>query len=311
MKKQLLLFVIFLLFSVSGITAQQIRIVPSPPPEKQSCVDIFNLKQYWGSLDPNTVYTLENAPVVSFVYETSEGLAIYVQDISGGLIILSGPYGPVSPFVAAGDCLEGLTGRLTLINGSLAMIPQIVPTVNQTGLPADPQSIDVSILMLNPVIYESSLVSLQNVVVNGGGTTFQLGQNYIVYQQKATTAIATLFANADYLNTPVPTAPFNLTGLVTYNRFTGEVTITPRSLSDISYDYGNTKVGNWRSEDLFVADGYLHVRSLVRQQIRVYTALGQLVIQEWVDSGNTEIALPVNGIYMVKMGNLVKKVVFP
>lgn len=276
---------------------------------RQSCADLFNLRQYWGSNPSPTIYTLENNPVVSFMTLIPDGVRVYIQDISGGLILLLPPEIPA--FMNIGDQLGNIEGYLTLYEGSLAMIPVVEPVIISSDTPVYPQMIDVMTMMLNPGNYESVLVQLSNVTLNGGGDLFEPGRDYIIYQQKATTALSTLFPNANYIGTPIPDAPATISGLVTFNRFTGEVTISPRFLSDITYAYGNNPKGSWNADDVFASDGFLQVRSLTRQPIQVYSVLGRLVIQEWIEPGFTELRVPTNGVYIVKLGNLTKRISIP
>ncbi|MEG0950162.1 MAG: hypothetical protein RSE51_02095 [Bacteroidales bacterium] len=296
MKKLLLLFLCLLPLFVK---AQPI----------QSCVDIFNMRQYWNSNPNPTLYTLENNPVVSFISVIPNGYRVYIQDISGGIIMLLPPELP--PFMNIGDLLGDLKGSLTLYEGSLAFIPAAKPIIVSSDNPVYPQNIDVMTMMLNPGNYESMLIQLSNITMNGGGDLFETGKHYIIYQQKATTALFTLFPYADYIGTPIPDAPVNIAGLVTFNRFTGEVTITPRFMADISYSYGNNPKGSWNADDVFASDGYLQVRSLTRQPIQVYTLLGQIIIQEWIEPGFTELYVPTNGVYIVKLGKLTKRISIP
>lgn len=322
--KKILLLLLPCLFLHSELKSQAVEIDPGEVmifhkyvpylPDRSphvNCADIFNLKQYWGTQSPDVVYVLENQPVVSFVYPIGDKIMIYLQDVSGGIVLISGPDGPVSPFVKIGDSLNGIAGYATLIGGTIVLIPVAAPSLVSQDNPVYPQQIDVMTMMLNPNVYESALVQLQNVSMNGGETLFEVDKNYIVYQESSTTALQTLFPEANYIGTPIPTASFNLTGVVNFNHFTGEVTVTPRFLADFGYSYGNDKNGSWLAEDVFSADGYLKVRSSVRQQLSVFTVLGQLVYQEYVDPGLSEVNLPTGGVYVVKMGKLVKRIVIP
>lgn len=277
----------------------------------QNCANIFNLRQYWSSsaAPSPTIYTLENTPVVSFISLIPDGYQVYIQDISGGLILLLPAETP--SFLNIGDQLENIQGYLTLTNGSLALIATTAPDITSSDNPVYPQNIDIMTMMLNPDNYESALVQLTNITANGGGDLFQPGQHYIIYQQQATSAIFTQFPQANYIGTPIPDAPFTLTGLVTYNRFTSEITITPRFISDISYAYGNNRKGSWDADDIFSSDGYLQIRSLTRQPLQVYTLLGQIIINEWIEPGFTEIYVPTTGVYIVRLGQLTKRISIP
>ena len=165
--------------------------------------------------------------------------------------------------------------------------------------------------MLNPEVYESACVNIGQVSMNGGTTLFQPFQNYVIYQKKATTALNTLYNNANYINTPIPEDLVTICGIVNYDRGMGTVTITPRSLNDFMYEHGNDKKGSWNADDFFSADGYLQIRALSRQPIYVYTETGNLIIYEWVDPGFHELLIPTTGVYIVKLGALSKKIAIP
>lgn len=61
---------------------------------------------------------------------------------------------------------------------------------------------------------------------------------------------------------------------------------------------------------VYASDGYLYVNSPQRYIAQVYSIVGQLVYQEYVNPGFTEINIQQpRGIYIVRIGNVTKKVI--
>lgn len=296
---------------VPGLNLRLNEPIPTQPLSTVSCVDLFSLKQNWGSRDPGQLYVLESAPVVSFVYPREGGLEVFVQDGSAAIPLFCGLEAPVDPFIRKGDQLDGLMGYMTLIEGSLVFIPVLPPEITAHDQPLFPYQLNLTDLMLNPWVYDAALVHLQDITCNGEGTKFVLGDYYVIYQQQATSALYACFANVDYLGTPVPSAKFDLTGLIIFDRLKGTVTITPRSLSDFTFSYGNDALGSWSTDELYASDGFLQIWTKLPQQVQVFSPLGNLLIQEWVSAGHTQLEIGGKGVYIVRMGQLVKKIMVP
>ena len=301
------------------ILAQNLSQIPSEvsilPMEKPvasipiPCDNIATLRQYAEETIPYGLYQLNQTALVTFISPIAEGYEVYLQDLSGAIRCIFPPELPT--FMNIGDELGNLIGSLSYMNSSLTFLPFVKPEIISSHNPVYPQLTDVLTMMLNPDTYESSYVELINVVMNGGGGIFAPGRDYIVYQQGATTALNTRFPWANYIGTTIPSTAFTLSGIVGFNHFTGEVTVTPRSLSDFSYEHGNLSAGPWQADEFYSADQYLRIHTDSRQQVNIYTLLGQLVIQEWVNPGLTQIYIPTTGVYLVQLGNQTKRIAFP
>ena len=282
---------ITIIFSVSlGLQAQYYNIENSPvfvqkipeqiiPTDTVYCSDIMNMKQYMDfPFQDNTIYEITSPLTVSWIIPTDFGNMIYVSDISGGLIIVDPKTPFVPPFLNVGDNINGLTGYMFPVNGNIALIPTNQFYVESSNNPVYPQSIDLSIMMLDPNIYESSYVNIGNVEIGGDGLTFKSNNKYPIYQQKFKSSLNTIFPNANYLNIPIPSGPIMLSGIVNYNRFTGEVSITPRAWSDFHFDKGGNVRELWGPDEFFFGDGYLHLNSMKRQNVQVYNIMGEMGI---------------------------------
>ena len=60
---------------------------------------------------------------------------------------------------------------------------------------------------------------------------------------------------------------------------------------------------------IFGSDGYIYIRSPRRYPAQVYTMLGQVVRQTYVNPGYTEMLVGGRGIYLVRVGDVTRKVV--
>ncbi len=276
------------------------------------CSDILNMKQYMNfPFQENVIYEIAAPITVSWIIPSDIGYIIYANDVSGGLMIISNANLPFPPFLNVGDNIINITGILTQFNGNIALVPTSRMVVETVENPVYPQSIDLSIMMLNPDIYESALVNIGNVDINGVGLRFKPNNHYIIYQDKSTSAINTIFPNANYLNVNIPSGPIGLTGIVNFNRFTGEVTITPRSWSDFYFENGGNYKEIWHPDDFFFSDGHLHINSGKRQSIQIYNIMGEMVNSNWVEPGVTEIKINKTGVYIVKLGNKTGRISVP
>lgn len=60
---------------------------------------------------------------------------------------------------------------------------------------------------------------------------------------------------------------------------------------------------------IFGSDGFIYIRSPRRYPAQVYTMLGQIVRQTYVNPGYTEMQVGGRGIYLVRVGDVTRKVV--
>ncbi len=276
------------------------------------CSDILNMKQYMNfPFQENVIYELAAPVTVAWIIPTDYGAVVYANDISGGLMILSNVGAPIPPFLNVGDNITNVKGILTQLSGNIALIPTSEVNIQTSQNEVYPQSIDLSIMMLNPDIYESALVNIGEVEINGSGLRFKPNNHYIIYQDKLTSAINTIFPNANYLNAVIPGGPTGVTGIVNFNRFTGEVTITPRSMSDFFHQKGGNYKESWLPDDFFFADGYLHINSGKRQPIQIYNIMGEMVNNKFVEQGVTEMKINKTGVYIVKLGSKTGRISVP
>ena len=273
------------------------------------CSDVMNMKQYIDfPFQDNTIYEITSPLTVSWIIPSDFGSLIYASDISGGIIILD-PKSPfVPPFLNVGDNIINITGFIVPLNGTLALIPTNKIDIESNDNPVYPQSIDLSIMMLNPTIYESSYVNIGNVDIASNGLSFKPNHKYPIYQNKFSSSINTIFPNANYLNIPIPEGQIIISGIVNFNRFTGEVSITPRSWSDFYFDKGGNYKENWNPDDFFFGDGYLHINSLKRQDIQIFNIMGEKIISKSIEAGISQMKINKTGVYIVKLGTKTGKI---
>lgn len=65
---------------------------------------------------------------------------------------------------------------------------------------------------------------------------------------------------------------------------------------------------NSDSVEIFSKDGYIVVKLPQKEQVKVFTILGQLVSQADLNAGTSMLKLNSRGIYIVKVGNVTQKV---
>lgn len=60
--------------------------------------------------------------------------------------------------------------------------------------------------------------------------------------------------------------------------------------------------------EIYSKDGHIVVRLPQKEQVKVFTILGQLVSQAELNAGTSMLKLNSRGIYIVKVGNVTQKV---
>ncbi|AWM13844.1 hypothetical protein DI487_08195 [Flavobacterium sediminis] len=251
-------------------------------------------------------YQISSNPVIS--YSRSSRNQKYVQDASAGVLIDDNdgimPYndgtgsGPVQ-----GDALSGLQGYTVDYNGVLEFIPIATATVASSGNSITPQVVTASDITSNIEAYESELVQINSATfADGDGTaTFASGANYIANDGTDIT-FRTMFSEANYIGTVIPTTPQTLVVLVA--EYNGTAQVVARNLADMpletrSFDAvdGLTMYPNPVSG----ATLYINTTANTSKQVQVYDVLGKQVINATVSNNTLNVANLNSGIYIVKI----------
>ncbi|MCO6175015.1 T9SS type A sorting domain-containing protein [Flavobacterium sp. NRK F10] len=251
-------------------------------------------------------YQISSNPVIS--YSRSSRNQKYIQDTSAGVLIDDNdgimPYndgtgsGPVQ-----GDALSGLQGYTVDYNGVLEFIPIATATVASSGNSITPQVVTASDITSNIEAYESELVQINSATfADGDGTaTFASGANYIANDGTDIT-FRTIFSEANYIGTVIPTTPQTLVVLVA--EYNGTAQVVARDLADMpletrSFDAvdGLTMYPNPVSGGTL----YINTSANTSKQVQVYDVLGKQVINATVSNNTLNVANLNSGIYIVKI----------
>ncbi len=192
--------------------------------------DLAELRSMYAA-DPAVYYEVTGEVVLTF--QQNYRHQKYVQDASAAILIDDNP-GVINTTYQIGDGITGLIGSLTEYGNMLEFIPATDPGApTSTGNVITPQVITISEMMTNFEEYEAELVQLMDVTFANGGELFATGTTYpISDDSKAEGNFYTNFYDADYIGTPVPPVPCDVTGLCNA-RYNGNF-ITSRSLDDLN-----------------------------------------------------------------------------
>ncbi|MFP4469123.1 MAG: lamin tail domain-containing protein [Bacteroidales bacterium] len=156
----------------------------------------------------------------------------YVQDASAAILIDDNS-GVITTAYEVGDGITGLIGTLNEYGNMLQFVPALDPGApTSTGNVITPEVITINEMVTNFEEYEAELVQILDVIFADGGELFETGTEYPISDaSKAEGTFRTTFYDVNYIGTPVPPAPSNITGICN-SRFNGNF-ITSRSLDDI------------------------------------------------------------------------------
>jgi len=190
-----------------------------------------------------TTYTLSGEVVLTFVSTSSTGVkTLYIQDASGAFMVYdSGKL--IANSYNLYDGLKNLTGTVKNYYGSYELIlnAALTAATSTSHTPFAPNVTTIDQLINYPL----QLATINNVTISdqatGGTGLFVAGKNFpltVGGVQSTTVFLRTSYADANYINTAVPTnAPQNLTGLVLPYQYNATSTMTvdfiPRTSADI------------------------------------------------------------------------------
>ncbi|MCH8568514.1 MAG: chitobiase/beta-hexosaminidase C-terminal domain-containing protein [Balneolales bacterium] len=162
----------------------------------------------------------------------------YIQDATAGVLIDDAP-GVITQFYDRGTTISNVFGTLGLFQGGLQYVPQQDP-----GAPGQSQSITPVMTTLAGIdgAFESMLVRVEDVQFVESGP-FEVNNTYNLIDpslgEDETFPFRTLFGEADYIGTEIPTGTFTLTALV--NNFNGTFRVVARDIEDLGGTPSNTR----------------------------------------------------------------------
>ncbi len=186
--------------------------------------------------DDGTVYELTGEAILT--YQQSFRNQKYVQDDTGGILIDDNS-GVITTTYDVYDGITGLTGTLTIYGNMMQFVPSVDPgTATSEDNVVVPIEIDMVEYLANYMDYQSRLVTITNVSFSNPGEDFANGQVYEFTDGTNVANFRTTFYGVDYIGTPIPAGPFNITGLPN-SRSDGDY-FSARSAADfeslVSYD---------------------------------------------------------------------------
>ncbi|MBK7173707.1 MAG: dockerin type I repeat-containing protein [Bacteroidales bacterium] len=180
-----------------------------------------------GLLD-GTVYRLSSEALVTFQRPDNSRNQLYIQDATGGIVIDDLPL-KITTDYNIGDGVTGITGTLLNYNNLLELLPVTDPGApTTTGNAVVPQAKTTATITTAD---QAELVSLSKVTFTQTGS-FVGSFNYTITDASGSMILRTIFTEADYMLTPIPTTPVNLVGLV--GQFAADMQFTPRFSDDFT-----------------------------------------------------------------------------
>ncbi len=194
-------------------------------------VTVANLSALRASpADGTTVYTVSGEVVLSFK-QTFRNQK-YVQDAGAGVLI-DDQFGVITTVYNVGDGITGISGKISEYGGMLQFVPTAnTPAASSTGNAITPVVATYDQLVNSFDTYESRVVQVLGVTFATPTGNFANGLVYPTSDPDTDYNIRTTFYDVDYINTPIPTSPKDITGIPN-SRADGNF-FTPRSLADFA-----------------------------------------------------------------------------
>ena len=267
-------------------------------------------------------FTITGEVIVTFVSLSTTGArTIYIQDATGAFMVYDGAttkYFSASPALYSG--LTGLTGTVKSYSGILEMLPTVAPAA-ATSTGHTPYAPIVTTLD-NLINYPLQVCTVKGVFVTDfatytSGTTtytpngmFQSAKNFplTVGGVTSSTVLRTSYADCNYVNTTIPSAVQNITGLVLPYQSSATATpivdFVPRSLTDFQVATGlNTPSADVLSVSLV---GQNLTVTNTTNGFEVYNAVGtkvRVALQNTLNVSDLS-----KGVYIVRSGNSTAKI---
>lgn len=169
-------------------------------------------------------------------YQQSHRNKKYIQDGTAAIEI-DDPGGNITTIYDIGDGITGIVGTLGEFNNLMQFTPETDPgaptTVNNEIIPEVKTLADLS------SDDQAKVVKINNVMFQDIGD-FSTGTNYTITDPTDTGVFRTNFYEADYINTPIPQSPQNVTGIVLQYQTTMQ--LVSRWLDDFENNYEGIEV---------------------------------------------------------------------
>ena len=233
MKKSTILSI--LLFIFAGVINS--AVFAQTPKENNDVVQLQNLGELleMDFIDNDTVYEITGEVILTYQQEFRNQK--YIQDEHGAIMIDDPPpsgnfgEGTITTSYALYDGITGLKGTISIFGNMRQFRPNEDPGEATSGEnEVIPVEISLSEFVDNFMDYQSRLVKVLDISFVEPTGNFANGQIYEITDGEIIAEFRTTFFGEDYIGTPIPGGPFNITGLPN-SRAEGDY-LSARFLSD-------------------------------------------------------------------------------
>ena len=212
---------------------------------------------------------------------------------------------------ATGDKVTGIIMQVYNINNTVQIYPYIDFTIVSSNNILTPVVTTIANIASKP----NQLIQLNGILFDGADGTKTFGVNNSVFLKEGSNAVSTfplripslLTLSFDYQGTIIPTVARNIVGIVnrTETSFT-DYSLFARNAADL--DVQLSAVNELKLNNLSISNGKVQFETSTVEKVNIYAVTGQLVKTFNSQIGVNVIALH-NGIYAVKIGNNVTKII--
>ena len=172
--------------------------------------DVANIAELRASVE-GEIYRLTGEALLT--YQQGFRNQKHIQDATGGILIDDNA-GNLSTTYAINDGITGITGTLTSFQGMM----QFIPTGDAGAATSTGNTIPTQLITLNDLInnfedYESEVVTINDISFADAGAPFVNGNIYGITDPASSYNFRTTFFSVDYIGSPIPAGPINVTGI--------------------------------------------------------------------------------------------------
>ncbi len=250
----------------------------------------------------NILARLKQAVTITQIYKRNDLIQWVVQDASGALFVSDDEYALLIPDTyTIGDQIPSLV--LLAYDGVLYM--GAAPAAATGNAPLVPTVVTLEEWDADKAKYCGMLIRVNGVELapKAGEETFEYPKQY-AFHQGTLEGFTSLFADSELIGTSLPTSTIDIIGIA---RNKNTLLLSPRMPADI-FPSSTTALPTTSSNQLWVANGALHLESANAMQVEVLNVAGQTIVSETFSAGVHTITLD-NGMYIVKTNNTTQKII--
>lgn len=217
-------------------------------------------------------YEITGEVIVTY-YAGGSRNQFYIQDGSEAILVDDAD-GTITADLEAGDSITGLTGTLSVYNGTLQFVPSEDPTEISSGneIPVVEKSLSDLTADDQSLLVKVTGVTFTNITA---GDTFAADENYdlsdTTLAEEETFTFRTSFDNADYIGETIPNDTITVVGIMA--QFFGDPQITARNSSDFFVPLPEVSAPEISPEDGFISDASVEVSISAEENTSVYYTL--------------------------------------